>query len=600
MCGIAALAQPGRRFDPDLLKRIDTALFHRGPDSGGVVSEEGCALVFRRLAIMDPEPSSDQPMSDADGQISMVFNGEIYNFQTLRVELESQGIQFRTKGDSEVVLNGYRHWGEAVFDRLEGMYAVSILDRRDGKLLAARDPLGIKPLYAARKGDLHAFASEVKALTPIVGASVDEQALPELLTFLWAAGTLSNYKGIERVPGGTLVSVDLKTGERRDRRFSDPLETLSQARTATEEDAHQAVIASLNAHLMSDVGYSLQLSGGVDSSLIAALAAKAAGTVLDSYAVQIDDPALDEGQYRKPVVEQYGLNHRECAISGQEFAALLPQAVAAMEGPVPHGGCVTLLGLCREIRKDHKVVLTGEGADEMFGGYFRYSIWKKLARQEAIDRAWPSFLPLPDIWPLKGLKRLHGRDFAAYAAMYENLSAMAALFPDLLPAPPGAREAASARFKDFRDRLFAVDQSAYLESLLVRQDKMSMAQSVEARVPFVHTPLLNVVNALPDELRVPGQETKPVLKRLAEKHLPHDLIHRRKVGLLLPYKRWAADENGLGRYLSDLTDPNGRLRTYADAKKLDKAVADFQAGQTEALPRIFALINMEVWLRSVG
>ena len=145
----------------------------------------------------------------------------------------------------------------------------------------------------------------------------------------------------------------------------------------------------------------------------------------------------------------------------------------------------------------------------------------------------------------------------------------------------GAREAASSRFDDFRDRLFAVDQSAYLESLLVRQDKMSMAHSVEARVPFVHAPLLNVVNALPNEIRAPGGTTKPILKRLAEKHLPHDLIHRRKVGLLLPYKRWAADNEGLGRYLADITDPNGRLRTYADAKKLDKAVEASQKPATE-------------------
>lgn len=600
MCGLAALAQPGRKFDASLLERIDAALFHRGPDSGGAVSEDGCALVFRRLAIMDPEPASDQPMSDEQGEITLVFNGEIYNFRALRAELESLGVRFRTKGDSEVVLNGYRHWGEDLFERLEGMYAFCLLDRRRGVLLAARDPLGIKPLYAASKGDLHVFASEVKAISPLVGAEADLDALPELLTFGWAAGSLSNYKGIERVPGGTLITVDLQTGKRRDRRFADPLDTLKQKRTATEEDAHNAVLASLNAHLMSDVGYSLQLSGGVDSSLIAALAAEAAGTRLDSYAVKLDDPALDEGEYRKPVVERYGLNHLEWNVSGRNFADMLPDAARAMEGPVPHGGCVTLYGLCGEIKKRHKVVLTGEGADEMFGGYLRYSIWQKLARQEAIDRAWPAFLPLPNVWPFKGIRKLHGRDFAAYAALYENLNAMADIFPDLLPAAPGAREAASARFDDFRDRLFAVDQTAYLESLLVRQDKMSMAQSVEARVPFVHTPLLRVVNALPNEMRVPGGQTKPILKHLAERHLPHDLIHRRKVGLLLPYKRWAADEAGLGRYLSDLTDPNGKLRGFADDKKLDKAIADFRAGRSEGLPRIFALINMEIWLRSVG
>lgn len=600
MCGLAALAEPGRIFDPDTLGAVEAALFHRGPDSGGQLSEPGISLVFRRLSIMDPTPGSDQPMVHQDRDVALVFNGEIYNFRTLRNSLESEGAVFRTGSDTEVILLGYCYWGEAILDRLEGMFTLCILDRREGQLLVARDPLGIKPLYMTRRGDLTAFASEVRALTPLVGSEADPAALPELLTFGWAAGELSNYRGIERVPGGTVVKVDTASGALSRRRFCDPLETLELPDTSTEQEAHEAVTQSLHDHLMSDVGYSLQLSGGVDSSLIAALASEASGTTLNSYAVKIDDVAFDEGEYRKPVIDKYNLIHMEHWMDGRRFADSLPAAVAHMEGPVPHGGCVTLFSMCEDIAKEHKVVLTGEGADEMFGGYQRYSIWKKLAGQERLDRLWPSAIPVPDIWPLKGIRRLRGCDFAVFAAMYENLPAMASVFPDLLPSPPGAREAASNRFTDFCDRLFATDQTAYLESLLVRQDKMSMAHSVEARVPFVHMPLLRVVNALPHAVRAPGDVTKPVLKRLAERFLPHSLIHRRKVGLTLPYDKWARDDTCLGRYLDDLTDPNGKLRGYADAKRLDEAVASFRRGETAARPRMFALINMEVWLRSVG
>eukprot|EP00752_Nemacystus_decipiens_P000249 g249.t1 len=600
MCGIACLIQPGRRFPPDLLDAIDRDLFHRGPDSGGMMSQPGAAFVFRRLAIMDPTPGADQPMSDAAGEVTLVFNGEIYNFLDLRAELESAGVRFRTRSDSEVVLQGYRHWGELLFDRLEGMYAIGLLDRRRNLFLAARDPLGIKPLYLACTGDLTAVASEVRPLLRLVGAQADEAALGELLTFGWASGRLSNYRGVERVPGGTLIRVDLTDGSRRETRFCDPLETLTAPRDADEEAAHEAVRRSLRAHLMSDVGYALQLSGGVDSGLVTALTAAETDRPLSTFAVAVDDPALDEAAYRRPLVARYGLDHREHPIDGVAFADALPAAVRAMEGPAPHGGCVTLYALCGEIAASHKVVLTGEGADEMFGGYMRYRIWRKLMLQERLDSLWPRALPMPDLWPFRGARRLRGVDAAAYAALYENLEAMRRLFPDLLPAPPGAREAASARFKDFRDRLFAVDQSAYLESLLVRQDKMSMARSVEARVPFVHMPLLRTVNRLPHCVRCPGGETKPALKRLADRYLDPETVHRRKVGLLLPYDRWAGDPAALGRFLDDLTDPNGRLRALAAPGALDAVVDRFRKGERRGLPRLFALINMEQWLRSVA
>jgi asparagine synthase (glutamine-hydrolysing) len=602
MCGLAALFEPGRRFDPALLAGIEDDLFHRGPDSGGCVSEPGVALVFRRLAILDPGSQADQPMSDASGRCSLVFNGEIYNYRALRRALEQEGVCLRTSGDTEVVLEGYLRWGEDVLGRLEGMFAFCLVDRERGVALAARDPLGIKPLYMTHTGTTVAFASEMRPLFCLCPPQVDEEALAELITFGWAAGRLSNCQGIERLPGGTLVTVPLAGGVPTERRYCDPLETLCPdsklSRANAEERVHEALGESVKAHLASDVGYAVQLSGGVDSSLVAALAQEETAGKLASFAVSLGDHPYDEGRYREMVVQRYGLDHHEVAITAADYAQALPRAVRHMEGPLPHGGCVTLMLLCERIRKHTKVVLTGEGADEMFGGYQRYGIWNKTRWQERLSRLLPVRF-LPPLWPVAGIRRMGGLDAAAYASVYHDFRAVQKVFPGLVP-KPGAREAASRRFSDFRARLFAVDQAAYLESLLVRQDKMSMAASVEARVPFVHMPLLRLVNSLPHVLRAPGGDTKPLLKRIAERHLPHDLIHRRKIGLWLPYEEWFADAKGAGGYLDDLTGPDSRLAAYAEKGKLTVLVDRCRAGARSSGLVLERLVGVELWLRSLA
>jgi len=601
MCGLAAFFSPGRTFPEALLNGADADLHHRGPDSAGRAAEPGWALVFRRLAIMDPTEAADQPMSDVAGRCTLIFNGEVYNFQALRRELEASGARFRTNSDTEVILNGYLRWGADVVERLEGMYAFVLVDRAQQVAIAARDPFGIKPLYLCETPSGIGLASEMAPLTRLAAPRVDETALAELMLFSWAAGTLSNLKGIERVPGGTLLTIPLQGGAIRRRRFCDVLETLHSDESMSAKQAETATLAaveqSVRAHLMSDVGYTLQLSGGVDSGLVAALASEAAGRRISSYSVSLGDHPFDEGRYRKPMVERYGLNHHEIEIGGREFAEALPRAVRHMEGPVPHGGCVTLMLLCDCLRAESKVVLTGEGADEMFGGYERYGLWRKLARQERLSRLLPASL-LPPVRPFLGLRRLAGRDAAIYSAVYHDFHAMHRVFPALAP-KPGLREATSRRFADFRDRLFAVDQVAYLESLLVRQDKMAMAASVEARVPYVHLPLARVANALPRDVRAPGGVTKPLLKKIAARYLDHDAVYRRKIGLWLPYDDWLADEKGLGRYLDLLAEPNGRLRAYADGPALTKAVARFRAGERRGIASMWILVNTEMWLRSL-
>ncbi len=603
MCGFAALVEPGRRFDDELLAGMEQDLFHRGPDSGGRLSEPGVALVFRRLAILDPTVGSDQPMTDPSGRYTLVFNGEIYNYRVLRGELEQHGVGLRTDGDTEAILEGYRLWGEGILDRLEGMFAFALLDREQRTVIAARDPFGIKPLYIMRRGSLVGLASEMRPFARLGPPEPDPDAVAELLTFRWAAGRMSNQKHVERVPGGTVLRVSLADAEVTERRFCDPLDTLKPDPSLTAEEAEEqaatALRASVQAHLVSDVGYTVQLSGGVDSSLIAAFARQETNGALRTFGINLGDFEHDESRWRQMVTERYGLEHTEVALNGRDFADALPVATRHMEGPTPHLGCVMLMLLCREIRKHGKVVLTGEGADEFFGGYRRYGTWRKTRWQERLGRLaphrfWPSRRPFNEI------RRIAGVDAAAYGGVYDDFRQVQRLFPDLVPAP-GEREAASRRFGDFRDRLLAVDQTAYLESLLVRQDKMSMAESVEARVPFVHLPLARVLNGVPRDIRVPGRETKPLLKRIAEPWLPRDLLYRRKIGLLLPFRDWLRDKDALGRYLDDLVAPDCKLASYTDSSRLRRAVDDYRSGNAPKSDWIMMrLINVETWLRSLS
>jgi asparagine synthase (glutamine-hydrolysing) len=605
MCGFAALFDPGRTFPAVLLAAIEQDLFHRGPDSGGQRSWPGAAVVFRRLAIIDTRTISDQPMDSADGLQTLVFNGEIYNFRDIRRELLARGVTLRTEGDTEVILEGYRLWGPAIVDRLEGMYAFVIVDRSKGEAFAARDPFGIKPLYLLRHGSLVGLASEMRPFSRLLAPEPDPIAVAELLNFGWAAGSLSNQKHIERVPGGTALTIPLSGGPIRRHRFLDPLDTFQPDESITAkqalEMAEAAVEASVKAHLMSDVGYAIELSGGVDSSLVAALATRDAPQPIASYSIHLGNYAHDEKPYRDMVAARYPIEHHEISMTGRDFADALPRAVRHIEGPSQHAGCVLIMRLCDEIRKRTKVVLTGEGADEFFGGYERYHTWQRMAQRERLGKLLPR--PMwPNRWPFIGLRQMAGRDAAVYAASYSDPAPLERLFPELVPRP-GARDEASRRFGPLLERIFAVDQTAYLESLLMRQDKVSMAASVEARVPFTHLPLARVMNRIPARLKAPGSETKPILKDIADKHLPRDLVRRRKIGLWLPLDEWLRDGDGLGRYLDDLTASDGRLRGFGDGAAIDAMVAHFRAGgpsHREVMRPLMRMVNVETWMRGLA
>ena len=561
------------------------------------------ALVFRRLAILDPQARSDQPFWDQSHRYVLVFNGEIYNYKDLRRALESAGVTLRTMGDTEVIAEGFARWGERIVEMLEGMFAFVLVDTKERTVFAARDPFGIKPLYIARSGTFFGAASEARPLRRATGRTeVDPEALSELVLYRFAAGRHSNFKGIDLLPGGTLARFSLDDGSYRESRFADPLDSIDPDESISEKDALQmteeAVAASVETHLQSDVGYSIQLSGGVDSSLILALATEKAGQSVESYSVRMLGTRFDESEFRRPVIDRYRPIHHEIDLGSEQFADALPKAIHHMEGPSAHMGCVMLMLLCEQIGKSYRVVLTGEGADELFGGYAWYAQWRRL---QLLGRLAPLVPEL--LWP--ALNRYsYVRRFSRYqapviASVFTNLDSLQAVFPHFMP-KPGAREAAAGRFRDFRDKLLAVDQSSYLSSHLLRQDKMSMAASVEARVPFTHYPLAKVINRLPRGIRIHDGDTKPVLKAMARKWLPPEVVDRRKVGLNLPIRVWLGDEKGFGRYLEMLGESNTRIGAYADIKAIRGLVDRFRADETRPTFQVLAqCINIELWLRSL-
>ncbi len=600
MCGLAAFFQPNRKFSNALIDALDKDLYHRGPDSGGRISEIGFTFVFRRLAILDPNKSSNQPMVSEDGNYIIIFNGEIYNFKQIRKKLVNHGVVFKTSGDTEVILKGYRTLGTKIFDYLEGMYAIIILDKIRNLAFAARDPFGIKPLYMLKKGSFTGFASEMRVFGRVRNSEPDLQAFSEFLTFKWAAGDVSNENGIKRVEPGYLYKINLKNGQIRKKKFCEILDYLKNKNFFNIDTVNDAIVRSIKVHLQSDVGYSLQLSGGVDSSLISAITSKNSllSNKLVAYAVSFEDKEYDESLYQDMVRNIYNLDLIDLKINGNMYADALPKTIDSIEGPSSHGGCVALWLLCKEIKKQNKVVLTGEGADELFGGYERYSNWHKLMWQERISNL-PFIKHLPDKYPFKGIKNFIGIDVATHASIYEDITILNEIFPDFLPLLHSYRDKVSQKFGNFRDRLYAVDHKSYLESLLIRQDKISMAASVETRVPFVHLPLWKIVSGLPHKFKTPGKITKPILKKIASEYLPKKLVYRRKVGLLLPYKKWLSDQQALGRYIESLTENNTPLRQFCDNKKLNKFIEDHKKYNSQNSVRtINKFINIDLWLRS--
>jgi len=588
MCGFAGVISKGRRPVPKgLVEKMGADIFHRGPDDHGYWFSHWCGLSFRRLAIIDLSDGGHQPMPDLTGRYIIVYNGELYNCSGLRKALQSEGVAFRSSSDTEVVLQAYIRWGRECLGRFLGMFAFLIIDTRAGEVFAARDHLGIKPLYYSQDKDYFYVSSEIKSLRHVMRFEINPNVLYEQFFFNYVAGPSTPFKNIHKCLPGMFMTF-ARNGPVKQQIYYDVTKSLNSPGIARESEflprIEAAIKESILSHTMSDVGFNVQLSGGVDSSYITAILAKHLGFDIETFSISVNDEECDESEYQRMVSRLFSTRHHEIRVNDLMLADSLEKATWHMDIPVVHLGSVFLMLLCRQSGTRSRVILTGEGADELFGGYSRYLL---SGRNLLADKMKPEWLKIKS----NGNSSLR----AVESQFYFEKRQMMEYFKDL-PQELAYRIGAARSQSRYRSQMLAHDQKCYLVSLLERQDKMSMASSVEARVPFCNHVLFEMVNPVSERLKFRGNMPKYILKKLGEKYLDRSLLYRRKNGLNLPINRWMS-RNPLSERLDILTDRTARERGFYNMGKIENAISRQRAGTGQNAKCLFPILLFETWMR---
>ena len=566
MCGIAGVINVRAGAEPialEALGRMAAALRHRGPDETGAYREPRAGLAHTRLSIIDLS-TGQQPLANEDGTLLISFNGEIFNYVELREELEALGHAFRTRSDTEVIVHAWEAWGEEAFRRFNGQWAVALWDERAGRLVLSRDPLGVRPVYFAEHGGRLWFASEVKALfagEPGLSRAIDPRGLAEVFTFWSTVPPRTVFAGVHELePGHVRVYED---GRVADRAYWEPHypENGRDGFVGSFEDAAAATRAALEQAtrlrmLRSDVPVGSYLSGGIDSSLVAALGLRAKGDNFQTFSLRFEDVEYDETGFQRLMVERLGSQHHEVVVSRADIARVFPDVVAHTERPILRTAPAPLFLLSRLVRENGiKVVLTGEGADEMFAGYdlFREArlrrFWARqpqsTARPRLLERLYP-YLERSPVAQAAMARRFFGQDLAAWrspgfghATRWRGAAALQRLLSaDVRAALAGFDPVAEqlARLPGEFGRWTALAQDQYLEVrtllsayLLSSQgDRMLMANSVEGRFPFLDRDVVALANSLPDRYKLAGLDEKAVLKELSAELVPAAILTRKK------------------------------------------------------------------------
>lgn len=586
MCGIAGIVSPaGAAPTRATLEAMCEAMTHRGPDDAGYHVEGPVALGMRRLSIIDLS-TGHQPIFNEDGSIAVVFNGEIYNYRELRHELEHKGHRFATASDTEVIVHLWEEYGAGFAARLNGMFAIALHDRTRGKAVLVRDHVGIKPLYVADTADGGiVFGSEIKVVLASgrVPRTLDLDALGQFLSWEYVPGEATLFGKIRRVPPATLLVIDLASGRRETHRYWDAAERLGNAepaRTHAEwvEYVDAEIGAAVRRQMVADVPLGAFLSGGVDSSLVVAHMGEAALT----FSIGFDDPTYDETPWSRRVADHLRVRH-SVEIIRPDVRALFEPLMHFMDDPIADFSIFPTYLVSRLAARDVKVVLSGDGGDELFGGYDTYVAQERARYWERI----PGFLRAGLIEPLakrmrpaaakKGFVNKLKR-FVEGAALEETLgharwrlfateSVRAELFtpeahaqmPSSVASHIDALSVAGSGF-DARDRSLYVDLRSYLvDNCLAKVDRMSMACSIEARVPLLDIDVVKLAFRVPSELKFRGGETKLLLKQAAARHVPRECVYRAKQGFSIPIKHWLKQ------------DFAGLLDHYLDPERLRRA-----------------------------
>jgi asparagine synthase (glutamine-hydrolysing) len=651
MCGIAGLVSfDGLPSDADVTAtRMRDVITHRGPDEAGLYCDSYAALAHRRLSIVDLS-TGQQPLANEDGQVRVTFNGEIYNHAEIRRELEQLGHRYRTKSDTETIVHAYEQWGDDAVDRFRGMFAFALWDARRRRMLLVRDRLGIKPLYWARAGHTLLFGSEIKALlaSGLIPAVANTRALPELLSTRYISGTDTMFAGISKLlPGHRLVFErgDVSVTQYWDIPVVDDYSSVTDRSSVAGQSSvvgHTSVASqktraqridfveefralleeSVRLRLMSDVPLGMFLSGGIDSSAIGALMARMIDRPIKTFSVGFQDRAFNELGYARDVATAIGADSHEVVIDDRDFFGALPRLVWHEDEPIAHPSSVPLYFVSKLAREHVTVVLTGEGSDELLAGYGKYPRialnWRagtvyermlpKAVREVVANRIVPG---LPGRAGRMARRSFLAMDRTPESMFLDNFAAMRLADQQVLlqtgSARDGDRDGAYAPSmawfnrppagSSLLTRLLYADMKTYLVELLMKQDQMSMATSIESRVPFLDHKLVEFSSTMPDEWKLSGWTTKRVLREAMKGILPEPILSRPKMGFPVPFARWTR-EHWSEPIRDVLLDRRTRERGIIDADAAAALLRDHQSGRTDGWDRLWMLLNLEIWFRT--
>jgi asparagine synthase (glutamine-hydrolysing) len=613
MCGICGIINADRSnaVDKKELIRIRDTMSHRGPDDKGIYISGGVGLAHLRLSIIDVE-GGHQPICNEDKSIWCVYNGEIYNYQSVRDRLVRNGHKFATNTDTEILVHLYEEDGTEFLSKLQGMFAFVIWDSNKDKIFAARDRLGIKPFYYSIHLNRFIFASEIKAILQCERfkkiANID--CIPEYLIFRFIAGDKTFIKGIySLLPGHWLVWDHQKLTINQYWSIYDRRPEMSgYTQTEILRKLDHLLSTSVERRLISDVPLGTLNSGGVDSSIVTAYASEMKNEPVNSFSVGFEDLEYDESYYASIVSDKFGTNHHSLILSQEKFAEYLPLCIWYNDEPLNHANSVPIYLICRLAKRYVSVILSGEGADEIFGGYPRYWLFM-----------------LQDLFPLIirralmiGVSKIPGH-YASKLRNYLPMSDYDALLlnsafvlpssiKDLLgykskctfsPYRESVIDFASRHAETFVDKGLCLDIHTYLISILQRKDRMSMAAGVEARVPFLDHELVEFGMSLPChyKLSLRNLRTKSILKSLASKKLPNEIINRKKSGFGIPINKWLINRNGLRPFINLLFDKRFEERGIFNQRKIKNIVNEHLAGKVDHSDLLWPLINLELWFQ---
>jgi asparagine synthase (glutamine-hydrolysing) len=628
MCGIAGCYQQadGHKLTDIMTERIA----HRGPDATGIWSHEdervSVHLGHRRLSIIDLSAAADQPLSK--GGLTLVYNGELYNYKELRTELAGRGVRFVTTSDTEVVLEAWRHWGPAALRRFRGMFAFALADEATGDLVLARDPLGIKPLYYLPRGPGVLFASELKALVTAVGPelSIEPGAMVASMLYYWVPEQFCAIAEVRKLPAGSWARFR-PDGQMQLEHYWQVAEVAREAAEGPAADLGPVIEESVAAHLVADVPVSSFLSGGLDSSIITVLAHRAAQEI-DAYTITFrpEDQRLeampDDAIYARKVAAQFGVKLHEIEIA-PDIVDLLPRMVDVLDEPIGDPAAINTLLMCQAAReRGVKVILSGMGADELFGGYRKHLacvMASRYGRLPGASRAGVRFAV--DRMPVsvggRGLRYARwAKRFLTFAelpeeprfrrsyTLYDPDELAGLVSPDIAGHVGQVIDSHADIYRDNSlddevNRMCLADSRLFLAGLnLAYTDRASMAASVEVRVPFVDPVVARAAFSIKGSDKIRNRQGKLALKQAAEQWLPREIVYRPKASFSAPLRAWV--RNDLREVINDVLvggELTGSGMIRADV--LRRLIADEQAGREDRAKQIWQLLTLELWYRNM-